>query len=359
MKTKPSQTNPSHPLHTTNFPKNLVLAVVGATGMVGQEFVKILEQRNFPIEKLRLFASEKSVGEKIEFNGEQIKVESLKTGCFKGIHCAFFSAGADVSKEWGPNALEEGAFVIDNSSAFRMDKKIQLVVPEVNPHRIPKDLSKPELIANPNCSTIQLVVALKPVHNSFGLKNVTVATYQSVSGAGREGVDELKNQSMAYLKGEPEPKPFTFAHPVAFNNIPQIDKFDESGFTLEELKVINETKKIMELPMLDVSCTAVRTPTLNSHSEAVWIELEKAPSREEFIASLTKAPGVIVQDDPSRQIYPLARNASGKDETFVGRIRKDLNNPKRWLFWVVSDNIRKGAALNAIQIAEKLFNIER
>jgi len=347
------------PNHGTTTPPKINIAVVGATGIVGQEFIKILQERNFQVGNLKLFASDKSAGEEIKFKDKKIKVEVLKPGCFKNIRCAFFSAGNPISKEWGPRAVLEGAFVIDNSSAFRMDKNTSLIVPEVNGNLIPKNLLKPELIANPNCSTIQLVVALKPLHNSFGLKNVTVATYQSVSGAGREGIDELRTQTKAFLQNEKETAPNTFSHPIAFNNIPQIDKFDDSGFTLEELKVMNETKKIMNLSQLDISVTAVRTPTLNSHSEAVWIEIEKVVDRKEIINCLKNAPGITIQDDPKNQIYPLNRNASGKDDVFVGRIRRDITNPRRWLFWVVSDNVRKGAALNGIQIAQRLFHIER
>jgi aspartate-semialdehyde dehydrogenase len=349
-----TNTNTTHP-QKTDLPLKLNVAVVGATGLVGQEFIKILGQRKFPIENLKLFASQKSLNKKINFEGKGIDLLELTEGCFKGCNVAFFSAGADISLEWAPKAVADGAFVIDNSSAFRMNREIPLVVPEVNPQRISKDLSKPEIIANPNCSTIQLVVALKPLHNSFGLKSVTVATYQSVSGAGREGIEELKAQSFAYLNDENEVKPAVFAHAIAFNNIPHIDKFDDSGFTLEELKVINETKKIMDIPTLDISCTAVRTPTLNGHSEAVWIELEKVASKEEIVAALKAAPGVVVEDDIKRNIYPLTRTASEKDEVFVGRIRRDLNNQKRWLLWIVSDNVRKGAALNGVQIAEALF----
>jgi len=349
----------SQNLVTKTPPKKINVAVVGATGIVGQEFIKILEETKFPVDTLKLFASEKSAGEEIKFQSQKIKVEILKPGCFKGVHCAFFSAGNPISREWGPRAVSEGAFVIDNSSAFRMDKNTSLIIPEVNGDLIPKDLSKPQLIANPNCSTIQLVVALEPLHNSFGLKNVTVATYQSVSGAGREGIEELRNQTKAFLQNEREIPPVTFSHSIAFNNIPQIDKFDESGFTLEELKVMNETKKIMNLPHLDISTTAVRTPTLNSHSEAVWIEIEKIVDRAEIIDCLKNAPGITIQDDPKNQIYPLARSASGLDDVFIGRIRRDITNQKRWLFWVVSDNVRKGAALNGIQIAQCLFRVAR
>ncbi len=341
---------------------HLNLAVVGATGIVGQEFIKILQERKFPVANLKLFASSNSVGEDVQFESNNIKVEELKPGCFKGVHCAFFSAGNPISKEWGPVATQEGSFVIDNSSAFRMDKNTSLIVPEVNGQLIPKDLSKPELIANPNCSTIQLVVALAPIQKFFGLKNVTVSTYQSVSGAGREGIEELRLQTKDFLanasleSGHDGP-PKIFSHPVAFNNIPQIDKFDESGFTLEELKVINETRKIMKLYELDISVTAVRTPTMNGHSEAVWFEVDKNIERQDLVDCLSRATGIVVEDEPNNQVYPLARSASGTDPVYVGRIRRDLNNPKRWLMWVVSDNVRKGAALNGIQIAEKLFGI--
>lgn len=335
--------------------EKFTVAVVGATGMVGREFIEILQQRKFPTAELRLFAKE-SAGSVVTFEGKNITVKELTVGCFKGCHVAFFSAGADTSKEWGPIAVKEGAFVVDNSSAFRMHKEIALVVPEVNSHRIPKP-GYPTIIANPNCSTIQLVVALKPLQDKFGIQSVIVSTYQSVSGAGKAGVDELSRQTAALLNGSDEPEPKAFAHPIAFNNIPQIDIFDESGFTFEEKKIMAETQKIMEMPDLDVSATAVRTPTFNSHSEAVWVELKKEISRAEFVKALTDAPGVIVVDDPSTLAYPLNRDASGKDEVFVGRIRRDLKNTKRWLMWVVSDNVRKGAALNGIQIAEKLYNL--
>jgi aspartate-semialdehyde dehydrogenase len=351
MKTKTHRHLPSQ--HT----KDLTVAVVGATGMVGQEFIKILLERKFPVGRLHPFASEKSSGSHVPFGSKKIKLEGLKAGCFKNCDVAFFSAGADVSREWGPRAVHDGAFVIDNSSAFRMNPDIPLVVPEVNPKKIPSRL-KPSIIANPNCSTIQLVVALKPLQDAFGLKSVTVATYQSVSGAGRDGVDELMTGARAQLENKKSPPNKTFAHPIAFNNIPHIDKFDfPTGFTLEEKKVINETRKIMGLPKLPVSCTAVRTPTLNGHSEAVWVELKTKTTKAKFVKALKNSPGVVVQDDPQKNLYPLTRNASGKNEVFVGRIRRDLDNPKRWLLWIVSDNVRKGAALNGIQIAEELFRL--
>jgi len=339
--------------------RKINVAVVGATGMVGQEFIKLLTEKNFPVSNLKAFASQKRVGNLLAFQGQKIKFAELKRGCFEGVECAFFSAGSEVSKQWGPVAVEEGAFVIDNSSAFRMEKDVPLVVPEVNGHRIPTDLSMPKLIANPNCSTIQLVVALKPLHNLFGLKSVVIATYQSVSGAGRSGVDELRSQARSYLMNEKEIPPSKFSHPIAFNNIPQIDNFDESGFTLEELKIMNETRKILEIPDLDISSTAVRTPTLNGHSEAVWVELDKVVDRKEIMKAFISATGLTVQDDPKSKVYPLNRESSGLDDVFIGRIRRDPNNNKKWLFWVVSDNIRKGAALNGIQIAQQLFNLAR
>jgi aspartate-semialdehyde dehydrogenase len=348
---------------THRLTKPLKISVVGATGIVGKEFLKILEQRDFPVENLKLFASQKSAGEKVTFRKKSYVVEALSVGCFKGDDVAFFSAGADISKEWGPRAVQEGAYVIDNSSAFRMDENTALVVPEVNANRIPKN--KPAIIANPNCSTIQLVVALKPLHDNFGLKEVTVATYQSVSGAGKEGQDELSKQTATELQawetrgGRWEPSEHEkgiFAHPIAFNNLPHIDKFDDNGYTHEELKVVNETRKIMEIPELPVAVTAVRTPTMNSHSEAVWVELNREVKRDEIMAALKNAPGVALADDPKSNLYPLNRMASGHDEVYVGRVRRDLSNPKRWALWVVSDNVRKGAALNGIQIAEELFS---
>lgn len=336
--------------------KKLNVAVLGATGIVGQEFIKLLQERKFPVGELRPLASERSVGESISLNGKSWPVLAPQKGCFRGIDVAFFSAGATQSLEWGPIAVEEGAFVIDNSSAFRMQKGIALVVPEVNAHQIPSE-EKPAIIANPNCSTIQLVVALKPLQKDFKLKSVVVATYQSVSGAGKAGIEELLEQSRSFLEGKKESEPKAFKHSIAFNNIPQIDIFDESGFTYEEKKIIQETQKIMELPDLDISATAVRTPTLNSHSEAVWVEFEKEVQRSDVVNSLSKAEGVVIEDSIKDFKYPLNRNASGKDAVFVGRIRRDLKNPKRWLMWVVSDNVRKGAALNGIQIAEKIYKL--
>lgn len=329
------------------------VAVVGATGMVGQEFFRILEEGDLPVGELRPFASEKSKGKTVNLKGKDWTIQTLEEGCFKGCDVAFFSAGGSISKKWAPIAASEGAMVIDNSSAFRMNPETPLVVPEVNPHQVPP-LSEPTIIANPNCSTIQLVVALKPLAKNFGLKSVTVATYQSVSGAGIEAVEALKNQTRNFLDGKQDSQS-TFVHNMAFNNLPHIDVFEDNGYTKEEMKVVNETKKILELPELEVSCTAVRTSTINGHSEAVWVELKQEPTKEEFCRALADFPGLVVQDDPSSNTYPLTTQASGLDPVFVGRIRQDLNNPKRWLLWVVSDNIRKGAALNGVQIAQQLL----
>jgi aspartate-semialdehyde dehydrogenase len=364
---------------------------ISVGGAVGQEFLQILSERNFPIKSLKLFASEKSSGSTVSFQNQNakinakigmkmvVKVEQLTPGCFEGVDVAFFSAGSDISKEWAPLAVNEKCFVIDNSSAFRMQKDVPLIVPEVNSEKIPKR-NNPSIIANPNCSTIQLVVALKPLSDRFGLSQVIVSTYQSVSGAGKAAIEELTRHTAALLssgntqqldaRGSESSdhksaqhkssalKSEIFAHSIAFNNLPHIDVFDDSGFTFEELKIINETQKIMSLPDLDISATAVRTSTFNGHSEAVWADINTEVSRDEFVACLKAAPGIEIMDKPSENIYPLNRDLSGRDEVFIGRIRRDLKNKKRWLMWIVSDNIRKGAALNGIQIAEHLFSLK-
>ena len=334
----------------------LSIAVVGATGMVGREFIEILEERKLAVDQLRLFASESSEGQTIPFRGKPHRLQVLKEGCFEGIKVAFFCSDSAISKTWAPIAVSEGAFVIDKSSAFRMQEDIPLVVPEVNPHHLPR-AGNPGIIANPNCSTIQLVVVLKPLHDKFKLKAVEVATYQSVSGAGKGGVEELSNQTRNLLNGKEIP-PSVFPHPIAFNNIPQIDKFADNGFTGEELKMMQETQKILELPDLPITATCVRTPTFNGHSEAVWVTLDTVTDKATFIKTLTAAPGIEVIDDPASSAYPLNRDATKQDPVFVGRIRQDPFSAKRWLMWVVADNIRKGAALNGLQIAEKLFNLD-
>lgn len=332
--------------------RKLKVGVVGATGMVGQTFMNILAERNFPIEELRPFASENSLGKKIDLQGKAWPVQVLKDGCFDGLDLVFFSSGDDISKEWAPKAVRAGAFAVDNSAAFRMDPETVLVVPEVNGDLVNK-YSKPQIIANPNCSTIQLVVALKPLLDKFGLEEVRVSTYQAVSGAGQGGYDELLDQTRDYKNSAQQAK--TFPHPILFNCIPQIGSFNDEGFCSEEVKIMKETRKILRQEKLKVSAFTVRVPALNSHSESVWVTLNKEASREEVLSALEGFEGIVIQDNPSQSVYPLARDVSGKDPVYVGRVHRDPENPKMWLMWVVSDNIRKGAALNGIQIAEKIF----
>ncbi|MGZ3775256.1 MAG: aspartate-semialdehyde dehydrogenase [Pseudobdellovibrionaceae bacterium] len=336
--------------------RKLKVGVVGATGMVGQTFMNILEERQFPVEELRPFASESSLGKKIELQGKSWACQILKEGCFDGLDLVFFSSGDDISKEWAPKAVKAGAFAVDNSAAFRMDPNMVLVVPEVNGHLVTKD-SKPQIIANPNCSTIQLVVALKPLLDKFGLEEVRVSTYQAVSGAGQGGYDELLEQTSDHKNLNPQSK--TFPHPILFNCIPQIGSFNDDGFCSEEVKIMKETKKILGQEKLKVSAFTVRIPALNAHSESVWVTLNKSVSREEVLSALEGFEGIVLQDNPQQSQYPLARSVSGKDPVYVGRVHRDTENPNMWLMWVVSDNIRKGAALNGIQIAEKLFEVTR
>lgn len=331
--------------------RNLKVGVVGATGMVGQTFMSILEERKFPLAELRPFASENSLGKKIELQGQSWPVQILKEGCFEGLDLVFFSSGDDISKEWAPQAVAAGAFAVDNSAAFRMDPNVILVVPEVNGHLVDKN-SKPQIIANPNCSTIQLVVALKPLLDKFGLEEVRVSTYQAVSGAGQGGYDELIEQTSKHQESH---QAKTFPHPILFNCIPQIGSFNEEGYCSEEVKIMKETRKILGQDKLKVSAFTVRIPALNAHSESVWVTLKKEVSKEQILSALENFEGLLVQDEPRKSIYPLARDVSGKDPVYVGRIHRDVENPNMWLMWVVSDNIRKGAALNGIQIAEKIF----
>ncbi|MGX1982803.1 aspartate semialdehyde dehydrogenase [Thermolongibacillus altinsuensis] len=341
--------------------KGLHVAVVGATGAVGQQMLQTLEKRNFPLAKLSLLSSERSAGKKVMFKGTEIEVQVAKPESFEGVHIALFSAGGSVSKQLAPEAVKRGAVVIDNTSAFRMEENVPLVVPEVNE----EDLKWHNgIIANPNCSTIQMVVALEPIRKAFGLKRVIVSTYQAVSGAGAQALEELKTQAEKMLKGEevtPEILPVKSEskhYPIAFNAIPQIDKFQENGFTFEEMKMINETKKIMHMPDLEVAATCVRIPVMTGHSESVYIEVEKeGVSVEEMKAVLKDAPGVVLQDDPSEQLYPMPLYAAGKNDVFVGRIRKDLNRETGFHLWIVSDNLLKGAAWNSVQIAESLLKL--
>lgn len=332
-------------------PKNV--AVVGATGLVGRKMIETLENRNFPVKSIKLLASERSRGKKLSFQGEEIPVEVLDENSFKGVEIALFSAGGSTSKKYAPIAVKDGCIVVDNSSAWRMDPEVPLVVPEVNAEEIKKHKG---IIANPNCSTIQMVVVLKPIHDRAKIKRVVVSTYQAVSGAGQKAVQELLDQMRAYVEGKPI-EVNVFPHQILFNCIPQIpqsDAFNPNGYTTEEMKMVNETKKIMGDPSIQVTATTVRVPVLNGHSESVNIETERKLSAEEVKDILRTAPGVVLMDDPAKQIYPLATVATGRWETFVGRIREDISHPSAIDLWIVADNILKGAAYNAVQIAELL-----
>jgi aspartate-semialdehyde dehydrogenase len=330
--------------------KGTIVAIVGATGMVGQEFIRVLEQRSFPMASVKLYASDRSHGRKMTVRGEELEVKETTPESFKGIDIALFSAGADISKQFSPIAAKAGAVVVDNSAAFRMDPEVPLVVPEINPEDIKKHRG---IIANPNCSTIQMVVALYPLHKVNPIKRITVATYQSVSGTGLAAVDELTGQAKLVLEGK-KATPKVYLYQIAFNVLPEIDVFLENGYTKEEWKMVEETHKIMHAPEIAISATCVRVPVKIGHSEAVQVEFSRPMSPDEARSILLKAPGVTVVDDPSKRSYPYPEMAAGRDDVFVGRIRKDASHPNGLVLWVVSDNIRKGAALNAVQIAEKL-----
>jgi aspartate-semialdehyde dehydrogenase len=336
--------------------KKLKVAVVGATGVVGLEMIKMLEARNFPVESVKFLASQRSIGKKLIYNGKEISVELLTKDGGKGIDIALFSAGSTVSKEFAPFFVADGCFVIDNSSAWRMEKDIPLVVPEVNPHDLKKDK---KLIANPNCSTIQMVVALKPLHDFAKIERVIVSTYQSVSGAGQKGINELTEQVKAWARGESIPLANKFQYQIAFNLIPQIDVFTENGYTKEEMKMTNETKKIMGDNSIEVSATCIRVPVFRSHSENVWIETENPISPEQAKELLSKAEGIQLMDEPENKKYPTPLSVENIQTTYVGRIRSDISTKNNALtFWIVSDNLLKGAALNAVQIAETLVKQE-
>ena len=324
---------------------SFAFAVVGATGLVGRTMIKVLEERNVPVGSLRLLASARSAGTRVRFRGRMITVEELTPESFEGIDFALFSAGGDISREYAPVAARAGAVAIDNSSAWRMDRSVPLVVPEVNAHAIAKHKG---IIANPNCSTIQLVVALKPLHDAFGLKRVVVSTYQAISGAGQAGLDQLR----AEIRGK-EPAKRKFSRQAAFNTI--FHSFADGDYTEEEVKMMNETRKIMEMPRLATTMTCVRIPTEAAHAESVNAEFERAASPKRARAALERAPGIVVVDDPSSDSYPTVLDAGGRDEVFVGRIRKDASQPNTLNMWVVADNVRKGAATNAVQIAEALI----
>ena len=329
--------------------KKVNIAVVGATGMVGKEILEILDQRKFPINNLRLLASKKSAGSIVSFQGKSIKIEELTESSFTDIDIALFSAGGSISEKFAPFAVKAGAVVVDNTSHFRMDPSVPLVVPEVNKHALKNHNG---IIANPNCSTAQLVMALKPIHDKAKIKRLVISTYQSVSGAGKEAVLELENHSRLLLKGQ-DNDPKEFSHKMPFNVIPQIDVFQDNGYTKEEMKMIDETQKILE-STIQVTATAVRVPVFISHSEAVNIQTETPISVEEVIESLNNFNGVSILDNPNEKQYPTPRDISGKDDVYVGRIRKDISQENSIECWIVADNLRKGAALNAVQIAEEL-----
>jgi aspartate-semialdehyde dehydrogenase len=332
--------------------KKYNVAVVGATGAVGNEMVATLEQRKFPVKKLTLLASARSIGKTLSYKGEEVPIDELKEDSFKGIDIGLFSPGGAVSTKFAPIAAASGCVVIDNTSAFRMEPDVPLIVPEVNEHAIGQ-YKKRGIIANPNCSTIQMVVVLKPLHDVAKIKRVVVSTYQAVSGTGKKAIYELEQQVLAiYNNKRVENKVYPWQ--IAFNVLPHIDSFLENGYTKEEMKMVNETKKIMEDDSIKVTATTVRVPVFYGHSESVNIEFEKDLSPDKARKLLKKAPGVKVIDDPAKNKYPLAIHAAGKDDTFVGRIRRDDSVPYGLNLWVVADNIRKGAALNAVQIAEVL-----
>lgn len=332
--------------------KTYHVAVAGATGAVGNEMIKILEERRFPVGKLTLLASERSVGKALSFQGKTHPVEVLTESSFQGVQIGLFSPGGSVSEKFAPVAARAGCIVIDNTSVFRMVPEIPLVVPEVNPEAIALYKNR-GIIANPNCSTIQMVVALKPIHDAVRIKRIVVSTYQAVSGTGKKAIEELSLQTRALIDGQ-KPVIKVYPHQIAFNCLPQIDLFLDNGYTKEEMKMVNETKKILNDPTIAVTATTVRVPVFYAHSESVNIETEKKITADEVRALLASAPGVRVVDNPREKVYPLAIDAAGKDDTLVGRIREDESIPNGINMWVVSDNIRKGAALNAVQIAEIL-----
>ncbi len=329
--------------------KQYKIAVVGATGMVGRTFLKVLEEYKLPAESYTMFSSAKSAGSKLTFMGEEYTVRELTETSFdEGFDIALFSAGGSTSEKFAPIAASKGCLVIDNSSAWRMDPEVPLVVPEVNPEDIKKHKG---IIANPNCSTIQAMVALRPLQKAYGIKRIVYSTYQAVSGAGRAGWDDLENG----YKGE---APKKFPYPIAGNCIPHIDVFLDNGYTKEEMKMVNETRKILGDDSLRITATTVRVPVFNGHSESINVELEKPFELSELVEVLKNAPGVVIEDDVKNNIYPMAINATGRDETFVGRIRRDESVENGVNLWVVADNIRKGAAANAVQIAKKFIEFD-
>lgn len=330
----------------------LHVAIMGATGAVGQEMLRTLEVRNFPLASLRLLASEKSAGKKYPFRGQLLTVEKLTPESFAGIDIVLASAGASVSKEFAPHAVAAGAVVVDNTSAFRMEADIPLVVPEVNGDALERHNG---IIANPNCSTAQMVVALAPIHREAGIRRLVISTYQSVSGTGQKAIEETLNQTRQILEGKRNVDAKVYPHQIAFNVLPHIDVFGPNGYTKEEMKMVNETRKILEDESIAITATTVRVPVLRGHSEAVNVEMVRPINAQKVRELLAAAPGVVVVDDPANNHYPTPVYCEGRDDTYVGRIRDDISNPNAVEMWIVSDNLRKGAALNAVQIAEELM----
>ena len=332
------------------------VAILGATGAVGRTMLEVLGQRSLPIDELVLLASERSAGTEVPFKGETLTVRAVTPEAFDGIDVAIFSAGATRSREWAPIAVERGATVVDNSSAFRMQPEVPLVVADVNPHAIH---GHGGIIANPNCSTMQLMPVLRPVRDAVGLERITVATYQAVSGTGQSAIEALRAESADVLAGDDAPEPRQYPKPIAFDVLPVAGSFSgDQGYTDEELKLVHESRKILELPDLRVSATCTRVPVLNGHSEAVWIETREPLSPQAFRALLDAEAGITVLDDADSMAYPTARQASGRDGVLVGRIREDLGAPNGLACWVVADNLRKGAASNAVDIADLLLKSE-
>jgi len=332
--------------------KKMNIAVAGATGAVGNQMIRCLAEMDFPINSVVFLASSRSVGRQLRFKGDLIEVKELKEDSFKGLDIALFSAGGGTSEKFAPFAAKDGCVVVDNSSAWRMDPQVPLVVPEVNPHAIAQHTAK-GIIANPNCSTIQMVVALHPIHKKYGIKRIVVSTYQAVSGTGKKAIDELFDQTRAMINFLDYEKR-VYPHRIAFNCLPHIDIFLDNGYTKEEMKMVNETRKIMEDDSIAVTATTVRVPVFFGHSESVNIETHEPVSVEDVRALLDNAPGVQVMDDPGKNLYPLATDAAGQDLTLVGRIRQDESIANGINMWIVADNIRKGAATNAVQIAQIL-----
>ena len=331
--------------------ENYRVAIVGATGLVGREFARILVQRSFPMASVRLMASHRSAGKKLSVGEQEIEVEETTPDSFKGVDIALFSAGGDASRHFSPIAAREGTVVVDNSSAFRMDKNVPLVVPEINPEDIRQHKG---IIANPNCSTIQMVVALYPLHKVNPIKRIVVDTYQAVGGTGAAAVEELKTQARQVLDGQPT-APHVYPHQIAFNILPEIGVFKDNGYSLEEWKMLEETRKIMHADDIAVSATCVRVPVLIGHGEAVHVEFSQPMAVEEAQRILSQAPGVKLLDDTAISLYPQPWSVAGTDEVFVGRVRQDSSHPNGLAMWIVADNLRKGAALNTIQIAEEMI----